>query len=1173
MKGGHNLKVDFSKMDLRKRPNFILRNLDGRAIGVLGQILNPTADIRFADVSEIEFEYPSQVDEMKLDEYDLLTGMRIVDVGGYGQFVLHNPEEKDNGIVKIKKCTARSLEVEFMNNSISLEEGTYCFWNPMMPDSTIIGIILSEMPSWSIGTISTDLIGKYRTFSVDNKIIYDFMKSDLEETFECVFDFDTYNRKINVRSREDTIAVKSVYVSTKNLAKEIEIKENTDDLVTVLDVTGADGVDIRSVNPMGVNQIYNLDDYMTEEYFSADMIAKWKNWKLTFESYQVPYYNLVVSQNMQISRYATEYAVLTDLKGELTALESQKAALLQAVAIDSSVQPKLDEVNSLIRSKNTEISNQNSLITSIQNQINSYTTQLKNINNATSFSAFFTDNELLILNRYFRHGSLNDNTFVASTIDSYSTESSVVRDFSTIFNLTNLTTLRDSSYTDGITFYTVRGGSVGESSSSLRLNAEIVNGTIQVNNDKTFVASLYLSKGTINGSSFSGGTLSLTGTLRTSVVTSDNSLQFATSSATAYMTYEVSEYQRMSIAWDLYEYAKEILENKSTSQFSFSVDSVNFFALDDYLNFANEFTLGERVYLHLSKGVLTPIVTGVSIDFDDLSNFELEFASDFLMKNGKASVMDNLKSALSSGKSLDFNQYNYSSFVNSGANTRVKSFMESALDTMKNRVLSGDHEELTVDQAGLRCRKYDESTGQYSPKQLWVAHNALMMTTDGWDTAAIGIGEFVDKNLGSLYGIVAPALVGTILAGNNLVIESEKTDGGIAVFKVDGEGASLHNASFNLYNTNGGRIDMGSVFGFVAGANRNTLFDYNSKGQPIGVQTKRGRSITSISDLDSDDEPNASFWLDMEGNAYFKGTLLARDGFIGGWTLEEDYLHSGSGNNYVALNASTKTNSLYAIWAGATNPANAPFWVKKNGDFKANNATISGNLVSPKLQGSLTADTGADLVGCAIYVPNKTNPKFKVDSNGNVSMTGSITWSSTNTPVQYQFSVNGYSNWHTTMTSSDMYRRDSLDGGATWGTAYQFRGQDGRDGSDANVTFANVKSALQKAASTQTTFITADSAGSPNIYGGNIYGSKFWGKEFNVIADGNSGSFNLYGSYSGTSYPMLKISYFEGTAPYVTFGSPARALATWDFLATYFRGTLDFSSATVTGLSVDAVWG
>ena len=55
-------------------------------------------------------------------------------------------------------------------------------------------------------------------------------------------------------------------------------------------------------------------------------------------------------------------------------------------------------------------------------------------------------------------------------------------------------------------------------------------------------------------------------------------------------------------------------------------------------------------------------------------------------------------------------------------------------------------------------------------------------------------------------------------------------------------------------------------------------------------------------------------------------------------------------------------------------------------------------------------------------------------------------------------------------------------------------------------------------------------------------------------------------------YHMLEISYFAGSAPYVDFSSPAGALATWDFLSTTVRGSVDFSNANVYGLDVEAVF-
>lgn len=79
--------------------------------------------------------------------------------------------------------------------------------------------------------------------------------------------------------------------------------------------------------------------------------------------------------------------------------------------------------------------------------------------------------------------------------------------------------------------------------------------------------------------------------------------------------------------------------------------------------------------------------------------------------------------------------------------------------------------------------------------------------------------------------------------------------------------------------------------------------------------------------------------------------------------------------------------------------------------------------------------------------------------------------------------------------------------------------------------------------------------------------------EFSVYPQAaGGGSFNMYGQYNGSLYHMLEISYFAGSAPYVDFSSPAGALATWDFLSTTVRGSVDFSNANVHGLDVEAVF-
>lgn len=110
------------------------------------------------------------------------------------------------------------------------------------------------------------------------------------------------------------------------------------------------------------------------------------------------------------------------------------------------------------------------------------------------------------------------------------------------------------------------------------------------------------------------------------------------------------------------------------------------------------------------------------------------------------------------------------------------------------------------------------------------------------------------------------------------------------------------------------------------------------------------------------------------------------------------------------------------------------------------------------------------------------------------------------------------------------------------------------------------------------TYIDSTRIESPTIIAG-----EFYGNEFNVYPQsGSQGSFNLYGDTSQSSgFHMLEISYYWGDGAFVDFGSPAGAIARWEFGSTRFNGTtisfesgtdvsfngaVDFSRANVTGL-------
>ena len=341
-----------------------------------------------------------------------------------------------------------------------------------------------------------------------------------------------------------------------------------------------------------------------------------------------------------------------------------------------------------------------------------------------------------------------------------------------------------------------------------------------------------------------------------------------------------------------------------------------------------------------------------------------------------------------------------------------------------------------------------------------------------------------DILIGETWGINTELLAGSLIIGNNLVLENTN-DNGVMQFKVDATGAWLYNASYIMQHDDGGLMIFDPKYGIVAG---NKLL-FNTNGTTVTPEF-----IDDWGDIkfDADGMPeNANFYLDLrDGSAYFRGRIKADSGSIGGWELAENELHSGSNSTFVALNSSKDTNSLYAIWAGATKPENAKFWVKRDGTLHARDGEFSGTLSASRLSGNLTADpqSGGWLKGCGIDV---NNGAFYVDPSGNVTMKGSInmadgsiTWGSGNSPCLVLYcsiaaspptgSYNSYpsrgsTSWHKSINDGDLYASYTYDGGVTWTSAIKIRGedgqngkdgQDGMDGSDATVNERNVFNVL-----------------------------------------------------------------------------------------------------------------
>lgn len=352
------------------------------------------------------------------------------------------------------------------------------------------------------------------------------------------------------------------------------------------------------------------------------------------------------------------------------------------------------------------------------------------------------------------------------------------------------------------------------------------------------------------------------------------------------------------------------------------------------------------------------------------------------------------------------------------------------------------------------------------------------------------------------------------IVGKNLTVSCPDVNGGVSKFQMDEMGFFQYNGRYYMAGDgDAGRIGMDSHWGIFGGPK--ALFDVTDTGyvKPSFVDDN-GNMI-----LDKDGFPkDTDFLLGMKGKHFFRGTIHAEAGKFKGVVQAEDFM-------------------------------------LKSGDSMKSILSDKG-----KIMGDYIDARGINILD------DDGDPVLYMDKTG-------IHWTPKYSPFKTQYSVSTNGPWHDKFDTNDEYRRDSVDGGTTWGPGIKYVAKDGLNGvngSDATVNYNNILSALQKAASLSSAFMTVDALGAPSIYGGKIYGAEMFANKFNVFPldeDGKadySGSFNIHGHVIHTGpeelFHMFQIKYNGGGvgSPFVEIGSPQGAIVRpfniWDFSDATVRG-------------------
>jgi len=404
----------------------------------------------------------------------------------------------------------------------------------------------------------------------------------------------------------------------------------------------------------------------------------------------------------------------------------------------------------------------------------------------------------------------------------------------------------------------------------------------------------------------------------------------------------------------LYDQAQLILAKVSEPRYTFEVESVNFVFLKEFQTFIDQLVLGAVVTIMIQDEKVTgsaiytyPALLGIDYSYDNPEEFKLTFSNRLRLDDAAFQFSDLFNQSINSGITTSFNSPQWGDWSKNSKDT-VTTFINSDLDASKNALVNASNQNFIIDSNGLRGRYASASaiaatsgSGAYEDDQIWIINNLIGFTDDGWNHSRLAIGRIQSGNGQSFFGVCGDALVGRIIAGNQLTIENEQL-----TFAVSGSSVTIKNGDLQLYGQN----DRSRIF-----LNPNTGIEISKLNQTSGSYS-----------------PN--FWTDTDGNVhfsgnldaasgYFSGSITAKVGQIGAWYIDELGMNDGSYGDYIHGNGQIKLGKLTIDGSEATFDGN--IYARNLQDY------VDGKQIKNIIADTITTGSlrGINIYGENIYWP------------------------------------------------------------------------------------------------------------------------------------------------------------------------------------------------------------
>lgn len=276
LKSGDSLGVIDGATDITYKKNLnsaneisftVCKYIDGR----LNPMWDSLTDLKSIYVPEFQERFEIKVScHEEVQETKSITGTSLCEAE-LGQFILYGLEINTEDDIKYNSSDTYQTTVFYIDiNDMDSEETKADKRN----HSLLHRVLAEKAPFYRIGHVDESLKNLAFTFTADGTSIYDFLTGEVAKQMQCLFQFDSLERKIhayafsNDKSTEGYGKDTNILIDRENLASSLTCEGDIDSLKNCFHVEGGDetiNAAFSLLNSSGGQYLY---------YFSPEMLAE-----------------------------------------------------------------------------------------------------------------------------------------------------------------------------------------------------------------------------------------------------------------------------------------------------------------------------------------------------------------------------------------------------------------------------------------------------------------------------------------------------------------------------------------------------------------------------------------------------------------------------------------------------------------------------------------------------------------------------------------------------------------------------------------------------------------------------------------------------------------------------------------------------------------------------------